>query len=138
MKIMVSACLMGQDVKYNGGNNYSEKVMEYVAGHEVITVCPEMMGGLPVPRKPGEIVDGVVLNEDGISVDREYREGAGIALEIAVKEKIDLAILQSRSPSCGANQIYDGTFSGHKINGSGIFAQLLKDNGFNVLDAEDL
>lgn len=138
MKIMVSACLMGQDVKYNGSNNYSTKVMDYVTGHEVIAVCPEMLGGLPVPRKPGEIVNGVVLNEDGTSVDREYRSGAEAALEIAAKEGVDLVILQSRSPSCGVNQIYDGTFSGRKIQGSGVFAQLLKNNGFKVLDVEDL
>ncbi|MCQ2547184.1 MAG: DUF523 domain-containing protein [Clostridia bacterium] len=138
MKIMVSACLMGENVKYSGGNNLHEKVLRYVEGHEVIPVCPEVMGGLPIPRAPGEIVDGVVRNEDGTSVDFEYRSGAAKALEIAREEGIDIAILQSRSPSCGVNQIYDGTFTGRKIKGSGIFAQLLKDKGFKVLDAEDL
>lgn len=138
MKIMVSACLIGENVKYNGGNNLHEKVMRYIEGNEVIPVCPEVMGGLPIPRAPGEIVDGVVRNEDGTSVDLEYRKGAEQALEIARSENIDLAILQSRSPSCGVNQIYDGTFTGCKIKGSGVFAQLLKDNGFKVLDAEDL
>lgn len=138
MKIMVSACLLGENVKYSGGNNRHEKVLRYVEGHEVIPVCPEVMGGLPIPRAPGEIVDGVVRNEDGTSVDFEYRSGAANALEIAEKEGIGLAILQSRSPSCGVNQIYDGTFTGCKIKGSGVFAQLLKDNGFKVLDAEDL
>ena len=138
MKIMVSACLLGENVKYNGGNNRHEKVLSYIEGHDVISVCPEVMGGLPIPRAPGEIVDGVVRNEDGTSVDFEYRSGAAKALEIAREEGIDLAILQSRSPSCGVNQIYDGTFTGCKIKGSGVFAQLLKDNGFKVLDAEDL
>lgn len=138
MKIMVSACLLGENVKYNGGNNRHEKVLSYIEGHDVISVCPEVMGGLPIPRAPGEIVDGVVRNEDGTSVDFEYRNGAAKALEIAREEGIDLAILQSRSPSCGVNQIYDGTFTGCKIKGSGVFAQLLKDNGFKVLDAEDL
>ncbi|MDO4176164.1 MAG: DUF523 domain-containing protein [Bacillota bacterium] len=137
-KIMVSACLLGENVKYNGGNNLHEKLLRYVEGHEVFPVCPEVMGGLPIPRAPGEIVDGVVRNEDGTSVDAEYRSGAAKALEIARREGIDLAILQSRSPSCGVNQIYDGSFTGRKIKGSGVFAQLLKDNGFKVLDAEDL
>ena len=138
MKIMVSACLMGDNVKYNGGNNLNEKLLKFTEGQEIIKVCPEILGGLPVPRAPGEIVDGVVRNQDGTSVDFEYRSGARKALEIAKAEQVDLIILQSRSPSCGVNQIYDGTFSGNKINGSGVFAGIMKDNGFKVLDIEDL
>lgn len=138
MKIMVSGCLLGENVKYSGGNNGNNKVLEYVEGHEVISVCPEVMGGLPIPRKPGEIVDGTVRNADGTSVDREYRQGAAKALEIALKEGVDEVILQSRSPSCGVNQIYDGTFTGKKIKGSGVFARLLMENGIKVIDAEDL
>ena len=138
MKIMVSACLLGDNVKYNGGNNRHEKVLEYIKGHEVVPVCPEMLGGLPVPRAPGEIQDGIVRNEDGTSVDYEYRTGAAKALEIAESERIDMAILQSRSPSCGANQIYDGSFTGRKIKGMGVFARLLSENGYKVVDAEDI
>ena len=117
MKIMVSGCLLGENCKYNGGNNYSEKVAEYIKGHEVISVCPECLGGLPTPRIPAEIVNGVVTNKEGVVVDKEFRKGAEIALEIAKKENIDLAILQSRSPSCGSKQVYDGTFSGTRIDG---------------------
>lgn len=138
MKIMVSACLLGDNVKYNGGNNRHEKVVEYIKGHEVVPVCPEMLGGLPVPRAPGEIQDGIVRNEDGTSVDYEYRTGAAKALEIAESERIDMAILQSRSPSCGVNQIYDGSFTGRKIKGMGVFARLLSENGYKVVDAEDI
>lgn len=138
MKIMVSACLLGDNVKYNGGNNRHEKVVEYIKGHEVVPVCPEMLGGLPVPRAPGEIQDGIVRNEDGTSVDYEYRTGAAKALEIAESERIDMAILQSRSPSCGVNQIYDGSFTGRKIKGMGVFARLLSEKGYKVVDAEDI
>lgn len=138
MKIMVSACLMGQNCKYNGGNNFSEKLLKYVAGHEVYSVCPEVMGGLSTPRIPCEIVDGVVLNRDGVSCDVEYRLGAEIALAMAKREGIDLVILQSRSPSCGVNQVYDGTFSGTLRDGQGIFAELLIKHGFKVMDVEDL
>lgn len=138
MKIMVSACLLGHKCKYNGGDNYSEKVAEYVRGHDVIPVCPEVEGGLPVPRKPCEIVDGTVMNKDGEIKDMEYRRGAEICLKKAVEEKIDLAILQSRSPSCGAKQIYDGSFSGKLIEGKGIFASLLVKNGIKVVDVEDI
>ena len=138
MKILVSGCLLGENCKYNGGNNYSEKVAEYIKGHEVISVCPECMGGLPTPRIPAEIVDGVVTNREGQVVDEEFRKGAQIALEIARKEQIDVAILQSRSPSCGSKQIYDGTFSGVKVDGQGVFAKLLKEQGFHMIDVEDL
>ena len=138
MKIMVSGCLLGENCKYNGGNNYSEKVAEYIKGHEVISVCPECMGGLPTPRIPAEIVDGVVTNREGQVVDEEFRRGAQISLEIARKEQIDVAILQSRSPSCGSKQIYDGSFSGVKVDGQGVFAKLLKEHGFHMIDVEDL
>ena len=138
MKIMVSACLLGENCKYNGGNNGSEAVRRFVAGHRVIPVCPEVLGGLPVPRVPAEIADGAVVNREGRSVDREFRDGAAKALEIALAEQPDLIVLQSRSPSCGVREIYDGTFSGHTVPGMGIFARLASDAGFTVLDAEDL
>ena len=137
MKIMVSACLLGENCKYNGGNNLNEKVLNYINGHEVIPVCPEVLGGLPIPRVPAEIVNGVVTTKDGRNVDVEFRKGAEIALEMAKKEQVDLVILQSRSPSCGVKQIYDGTFSGTRIDGQGVFARLLKENGFKMIDVED-
>ena len=135
---MVSACLLGENCKYNGGNNLNEKVLNYINGHEVIPVCPEVLGGLPIPRVPVEIVNGVVTTKDGRNVDVEFRKGAEIALEMAKKEQVDLVILQSRSPSCGVKQIYDGTFSGTRIDGQGVFARLLKENGFEMIDVEDL
>ena len=138
MKIMVSACLLGQNCKYNGGNNYSEKVAKYLEGHEIIPVCPEIAGGLPTPRIPCEIVNGVVTNKDGESKDKEYRAGAELCLKKALEENIDLAILQSRSPSCGVKQIYDGSFLGKLVEGKGVFAQALVDNGIKVLDLEDV
>ena len=135
---MVSACLLGENCKYSGGNNTDERVLAFLEGHEVIPVCPEVMGGLPTPRPPAEIVNGEVINREGVSVDYEYRLGAQKALEIARRENIDLAILQSRSPSCGVKQIYDGTFSGTKISGQGVFAGELIKNGFTVQDREDV
>ena len=138
MKILVSACLLGENCKYNGKNNYSERVAAYVAGHEVIPVCPEVLGGLTIPRDPSEIVDGVVTNCKGVSVDRQFRTGAEEALRIAKENAIDLAILQSRSPSCGAKKVYDGTFTGKLIPGQGVFAGLLRENGFRVMDCEEI
>ena len=138
MKIMVSACLLGENCKYSGGNNRDEKVLAFREGHEVFPVCPEVMGGLSVPRPPAEIVGGEVVNREGFSVDCEFRRGAQAALDIAQREKIDLAILQSRSPSCGVKEIYDGTFSGTRIPGMGVTARLLKEHGIRVLDAGEL
>lgn len=133
MKIFVSACLLGENCKYSGGNNYSEAVKKFVEGHEVISMCPEVEGGLPIPRIPAEIVNGVVTTRDGVSVDKEFRDGAKKILDILLAEKVDLAILQPRSPSCGVGKIYDGTFSGTLIDGNGVFAQLLIDNGIKVI-----
>ena len=138
MKILVSACLLGQKCKYSGGDNYSEKTAAFVKGHEVIPVCPEVAGGLPVPRPPCEIVNGIVTDNEGVSKDREFRTGAQLCLKKALEEKADLAILQSRSPSCGVKQIYDGTFSGTLKDGMGIFARLLNENGIKTIDVGDL
>lgn len=138
MKIVVSACLLGENCKYSGGNNYSEKVMKFLEGHQVIPVCPEVLGGLPVPRVPAEIVNGIVTNAEGTEVDREYRTGAERALKIALEQGAQLAVLQSRSPSCGAKEIYDGSFSKRKIPGKGIFAALLEENGIPILDLEEI
>ena len=138
MKIMVSACLAGENCKYNGGNNRNEKVLRLIEGNEVVTVCPEQLGGLPTPRVPSEIKDGVVTARDGRIVDKEFRAGAVKCLEIAMREQPDLIVLKSRSPSCGVKQRYDGTFSGALVDGAGVTAQLLMENGFRCVDAEDL
>ena len=137
MKIMVSACLLGEKCKYNGGNNRNPGLLRLLSGHKVIPVCPEVLGGLPTPRVPAEIVNGTVINREGVSVDDAFRRGAKKALEMARQEKPDLIILQSRSPSCGVKEIYDGTFSGKLVPGHGIFAEMALQAGFRVIDAED-
>lgn len=138
MRIAVSACLLGENCKYNGGNNYNEKLVDFVKGHEVIALCPEILGGLATPRLPAEIVNGIVRQKDGESVDYEFKKGAKEALDIAKKNKVDLVILQSRSPSCGVNNIYDGSFTGKLIEGRGVFAKILKENNIKVIDVEYL
>ncbi len=138
MIIMVSACLAGENCKYNGGNNRNKMVEALFNGNRIIPICPEVMGGLPTPRVPSEIVHGIVMNKDGVNVDREYRCGAEMALKIAEREQPDLVILQSRSPSCGVKQRYDGTFTGTLIDEPGVTAELLMRHGFRVVDVEDL
>lgn len=138
MKVIVSACLLGRNCKYNGGNNRNEKVLDFLRGHEIIAVCPEVMAGLGTPRTPVEIVDGNVQTREGVSVDAQLREAVARIVQEAKLLQVDCAVLQSRSPTCGVNQVYDGTFTGTRIQGSGVLAQALKDAGIKVIDAEDV
>ena len=138
MTILVSACLLGENCKYNGGNNRNERVLRYVEGHEIIPVCPEMLGGLPCPRKPVEWVGERVMTRDGDDCTEAFRMGVQRALEIIGDRQVDLAILQSRSPTCGVKQIYDGTFSGVRIEGQGALAKALAEKGIELMDAEDV
>ena len=137
-KIVISAYLLGKNCKYNGGNNYNAAVAEYVIGKDILPICPEMMAGMGCPRTPIEIVDGVLMDRNGNNVDAAMREAVEKAMEMIRKEDIQCAVLQSRSPTCGVNQIYDGSFSGKLVSGSGILAQALKNAGYQTIDAEDL
>ena len=138
MVIAVSACLLGENCKYNGGNNYSEKVRAFCEGHEVIPICPEVMGGLTTPRVPAEIVNGVVTNKEGKIVDKEFRSGAEAAFNKIMDAGVEVCILQSRSPSCGVKEVYDGSFTGKKIPGMGVFAQKVSETSIKMIDMEDL
>ena len=138
MKILVSACLLGRNCKYNGGNNRNQAVLDFLKGHEIIAVCPEVAAGMGIPRTPVEIVDGEVRDAQGNSYDRQLRQAVAEILEGIRPLEIDCAVLQSRSPTCGVNQIYDGTFSRTRIAGSGVLAQALKDAGYRVIDGEDI
>ena len=138
MKILVSACLLGENCKYNGGNNFDEKVMAFLQGKEVIPVCPEVLAGLGVPRTPIEIVNGVLQDREGNSVDGALRQAVEEILEQLQQKEIQCVILKSRSPTCGVRQVYDGTFSGTLTDGAGVLAQRLMDAGYKVIDDEEL
>ena len=138
MKIVVSACLLGDNCKYNGGNNYCPPVVEFTKGREVVPVCPEVLAGLGVPRTPIEIVDGTVLDKDGNSVDAALREAVEKILDQLAGEEIECVILKSRSPTCGVKQVHDGTFSGRLRDGMGVLAEALHKAGYRVIDAEDI
>jgi len=137
MKVMVSACLLGDNVKYNGKNNKNDVLIEFLKDKDVIKVCPECLGDLKVPRSPSEIQGNKVINKDGIDVTNSYLKGAEKTLKIANDENIKVAILKKNSPSCGSQKIYDGTFSNNLIEGEGITAKLLKKNGIVVLDEDN-
>lgn len=136
--LAVSNCLLGVNCKYNGGNNYSEKLVSFLKGKDYIVLCPEVMGGLKVPRVPCEIVGERVLSKEGEDFTKEYKKGAEISLALCKEHNVTTAILQTRSPSCGCGLIYDGTFTNTKIKGDGITARLLKENGINVINIEEL
>lgn len=138
MRVAVSSCLLGIPCKYNGSHNRSEELLELLEGHTVIALCPEVLGGLPIPRPSCEIVDGIVQTATGESKEHAYQEGAKKALAIVKEQQAELVILQPRSPSCGVAHVYDGTFTGVLIKGSGRFAQALKAAAIPVLDMEDL
>lgn len=137
MKIVVSACLLGENCKYNGENNYSAAVAELIKGREVIPVCPERLAGLGVPREPIEIVDGVVRRKDGTSVDGALRNAIAQILAQLEGEDIECVILKSRSPTCGVKQVYDGSFSSTLVDGMGVLAAALREKGYKVIDSED-
>lgn len=138
MKVLVSACITGCNCKYNGGNNLNSKVVEFLKDKEIIEICPEMLAGMSIPRTSAEIVDGYVTECNGRNVHREYEKGVELALEKIKDENIDLAILQSRSPTCGVKKIYDGNFNGKLIKGNGLFAKALIERGYKVIDSEDV
>ena len=139
--ILVSACLVGLNTKYNGKNNYYEKIFELVKSGKAIPLCPEQLGGLCTPRKPAEIkyIDGkkYIINKEGIDVTEEYIRGAQEVLNFVKKMNITKAILKSNSPSCGVGKIYNGTFSGALVNGNGVLAKMLKEHGIEVITEED-
>ena len=132
-KILVSACLLGVNCKYSGGNNYSEEVMEFLRDYEIIPICPEIMGGLPTPRPASEINGTKVINVNDEDVTENFKRGAEETLKLAKLLGVKKALLKRKSPSCGSGEIYDGTFSGTLKVGDGITAQLLKENDIEVL-----
>lgn len=138
---IVSACLLGENVKYSGGNNFTEAVVEFLKDKEFIPVCPEVLGGLTIPREPCERLGDRVINKSGVDVTEAFHKGAGRCLENVLKKvspgDIEGAILKARSPSCGSEVIYDGTFSSTKIPGDGVFTELLKSKGIKVMTELD-
>lgn len=134
-KALISACLLGVDCRYDGGNNRmsDEKLEKLKAEYELIPVCPEAYGGLTTPRTPSERLDGMVLSKLGADVTEEFQKGAQAALYLAKLFGAELAILKENSPSCGSGTIYDGTFSGTLTPGDGVTAELLKKHGIAVI-----
>lgn len=129
--------MVGKNTKYNRGNNYNNKVMDYLKDKEVFLICPEIAGGLSIPRLSSEIVNDTVMNTNGEDVTSYFVAGANKMMAYLKENGVSIVILKENSPSCGYRHIYDGTFSGKLINGSGIFARLAIKEGFKIISEKD-
>lgn len=136
--LLVSGCLLGKNTKYNGKNNYIPLIEKIKEKYNIIVICPEVMGGLSIPRDPSEISGNKVINNKMKDVTFEYNKGAEIALELAIKNNCKKALLKEKSPSCGVNYIYDGTFSGNIICGMGITTKILVSNNIDVYSENEI
>ena len=153
MKILVSSCLLGEDVRYDGNNSsialnpkfsFSSKelFMDILCDNEIYSFCPEVAGGLGVPRIPAEIVNNdkpfIIKNEEGADVTINFLLGAKKALDVCLEENIKVALLKANSPSCGNISVYDGTFTNNLVEGQGLTARLLKENNIEVFNEKQL
>ena len=137
-RILISACLVGDNVKYDGGNNKNPLIEKLLEKYELVPFCPEVEGGLSIPRHPAEQRGEQVVNDIDEDVTDEFNRGADLALNICLYLKIKKAILKERSPSCGVHSIYDGTFSHKVIAGSGVTAALLKRKGITIYSEDEI
>ena len=138
--VLISACLLGVDCKYNGSNNKldDEIIHSLKEKYNLIPVCPEIMGGMPTPRNPVEITDGKVFDNDGVEFTKEFEKGSEEVVKLAKLYDATIAILKENSPSCGSNYIYDGTFNHQKIKGMGIAAHKLSKENIKLFSEENV
>ena len=149
-KILISACLLGENVRYDGSNSrvHSSILQQWHEAGRILSTCPEMAGGLPVPRTPSEISNGdadavlagssTIKRRDGIDVTDAYLNGAEKTLALCMQHKVRIAILKEGSPSCGVACVNDGSFSSRKIGGQGVTARLLSRHGISVFSENQL
>lgn len=138
MNILISACLLGVNCRYDATSKTIPELEELMSKHTLIPVCPEQLGGLTTPRSPAEIKEDLVISKDSVDVTEEFIKGAEETLKIARIYNCKYAILKERSPSCGSEKIYDGTFSKNIIDGDGFTAKLLKQNGIIVIGESEI
>ena len=138
--LAVSACLLGMNCKYNGGNNRlpDKTILQLEESYCMIPICPEQLGGLPTPRKPAERQGETVVMKDGTDVTKQFHDGALAAQCILRERGVRIALLKSRSPSCGKDKIYDGSFTGTLKSGDGVTAELLRSEGIKVFTEQEI
>lgn len=146
--IVVSSCLAGLAVRYNESHCLDNRIKQLINRGEAVSVCPELLGGFSIPREPAEIVGGDgkdvlngtarVVTKSGTDVTEQYIKGACLTLEKVRELHATAVVLKENSPSCGSNKIYNGTFNGQKVKGSGVTAALLETNEIKVVSEEKL
>lgn len=137
-KVLISACLIGENTKYNGCNNFIKSVEKLYPLCDLIIICPEVMSGLKTPRSPSEIKNGKVINKANKDVTSFFKSGASLITYIAEQNNVKYALLKENSPSCGVHHIYDGTFSNNLIKGNGITTQELIKKGIQVFSEKEI
>ena len=139
-KILVSACLLGTPCRWDGRSKKNDKLIAMLDREKIVSVCPEVLAGLPTPRPACELCERynmqLVLDKDGNDFTESFLLGAKKALEVAKSSDVKIAYLKSGSPSCGAGTVYDGSFTGKKKVGSGIFAKMLAENDIEVVEVD--
>lgn len=146
--ILISACLTGLKVRYNGTDSLDERIQKLVLENKAVTVCPELMGGFSTPREPAEIIGGdgedvldgkaIVVEKSGRDVTELYIKGAYATLQKALELSVTMVVLKEYSPSCGSSMIYNGDFNGTKLVGAGVTTALLRRNNIVVFSEEDV
>ena len=136
--IIVSACLLGENVKYNGGNNYDSRIEKLKELYDIVPICPEVFGGMKIPREPSEIFGNSVLSKSGKNVTFYFNEGTHKVINIVNFKHVTKAILMDRSPSCGVHKVYDGTFQNRLVPGLGYTAKMLKQKGVRLYTIDEI
>lgn len=137
-KLLISACLLGTPCRYDGAAKPSPAAEALAAAFTLVPICPEEAGGLPTPRPPSEILGARVINRAGVDVTDAFLRGADAAVQTALSQGIRRAVLKARSPSCGRDLIYDGTFSGETRAGDGLTAAALRRIGVRVYTEDEI
>lgn len=135
-RYVASACLAGFHCKYNGKSSPFRPIMELYKKGQIIPICPELLGGLSIPREPSEQRDGKVYSRTGKNVTVEFERGANLALHAALASGARIAIVKARSPACGYKKIYDGSFTGTVCEGNGFWIKKLLEVGFKIFTEE--
>lgn len=135
--IITSACLLGLKCRYDGGHARCEELAKLLTRYTLIPVCPEVMGGLPIPRPAVELINGKAVTKNGEDRTARIKLGTQKVLALAKKYGVKKALLKAHSPSCGLGHIYDGTFTGKLVPGNGLAAELLATNGIEVFTEQE-
>lgn len=138
MNILISACLIGVNCRYDGNSKTINEINQLLQEYNLIPICPEQLGGLSTPREASELKDGKVITKSGLDVTEHFLKGAQEVLSLAKLYHCTAAILKERSPSCGSNQRYDGSFSGTLQPGDGLTAALLKQHNIRVIGESEV